>query len=177
MKNLLFVIILLGSLSCVFKNEGRSKQKNTASNFQKEKIELHFDILKDSVRYFNSWEKEYEDFYAKLIRTNKSNRPLKVSKILHYGHKGDGKENYIEAMYLNGKKISINNSADYTWLTYDFFSQEDSFTELKINESQMDTISMTSLYEFKEKGNFKLRFVYYFSEDTIYSNWDTLKIY
>jgi len=168
MKYLFFLSLIV--VGCTFKSN--VKDKHNAFHLQKEKIELQFNILKERVGSFRFWEEGYEDFDATLMRTNKSDSVLTVPKMLTYGHKGEG--NYIESFDLNGKEIDINNEAHYQWL---YWLDDEFFMEIGINESKLDTLSMTSFYNYKEKGKFKLRFVYEFQGDTIYSNWDTLEVY
>jgi len=168
MRILFFFILIL--ISCSIKNASTSKKIDSVT--QKESLELYFKLSKNKIKRYSSWKEEDEDFYATLIQTNRTDSILTVPITLTYGHKGEG--DYVEAYNFNGKQIDINNQAHYQWLHW---WEDDYFTTLKPSESRLDTISINSFYDFKEKGDFKLRFVYLFSEDSIYSNWDTLKVY
>ena len=170
MRLLFFSFLIL--ISCSIKNT--STAKKVSSILKKDNIELHFKLSKNKIKSYKYSMQADEDFYATLTQTNKSDNVLMVPKVLIYGHKGDGEEDHVEAFRLKGEEIDIRNSADYSWI----ISFDEEFnTELKPNESKLDTVSITSFYNFKEKGDFKLRFVYASSENTLYSNWDTLKVY
>ena len=101
-----------------------------------------------------------------------------MDSIIEFGFK-DIEEFYLEAYDLDDNEININNVVHYSWTKY-------KPKKISIGDTLSNEICFSAIYEFKDPGIYKVRFVFdpkydikrrgEILSDKVYSNWDTIMI-
>lgn len=164
--------IILSFLTCLQINQCKFANKPKEEKIEdiltiKNSIKLRFNLIAKEVKSYKGYGLEETEIVAEIRHTNLSREDLKIDKQLFVGSEKGG-DNFIEAFDFQENKIEIEKDVDYQ-IIFDMYLEK---ANLKTNESKVDTINLSTFYAFKQKGNYKVRFVN--KELNLISNWDTL---
>ena len=155
---------------------GQSFKNDLSNDVQviQNSTKIKFNILPKEIRSNRGLGRDEFQLKAEIKHINLDKKDLTLTKVLFVGLERDG-DNFIEAFDLKENKIEIERDIHYQ-IVFDPTFEDPYFQEmyLKSNETKIDTVDLSSFYIFKEKGDFKVRFVN--KELNITSNWDTLKV-
>ena len=112
---------------------------------------------------------------------NTSHPTFLLPKQLEYGFKSYNEAFYFEAYNENDQEVNIETESDYDWNL-----SNTKMLPFSVGDTLKKTICSSGMYAFKEKGTYRLRFV--FNPNTpfshkgkvncqiIYSNWETINV-
>ncbi len=74
---------------------------------------------------------------------------------LEYGFKSYNEAFYFEAYNMYDKEVNIETESDYDWNT-----ENTKMVSFSVGDTLKKTICISGMYAFKEKGTYRLRFVF-----------------
>jgi hypothetical protein len=112
---------------------------------------------------------------------NNSHPTFLLPKQLEYGFKSYNEAFYFEAQNENNEEVAIETESDYDWNT-----ENTKMVSFSVGDTLKKTICSSGMYAFKEKGTYRLRFVFNpntpfshkgkVNSQIIYSNWETITV-
>lgn len=125
--------------------------------------------------------KDENQFCVDIQMINNSHPTFLLPKQLEYGFKSYNEAFYFEAYNRNDKEVNIETESDYDWNVYNT-----KMLPFSVGDTLKKTICSSGMYAFKEKGTYRLRFVFNpnkpfshkgkVNSQIIYSNWETITI-
>jgi hypothetical protein len=168
-------IIRIISLFFIFGIMGFTFTDNDSNPFA-----INFRLLNKTAKLNEQNPNDSPEFCFEIKFINVNHPTIYMTPYIEFGHKGSIPAFYLEAYELNGKEVNLQNMTHPDWfpcLNLRSFAKGDVI---------IDKICNNHIYKFRNKGTYKLRFVFdpkkYFqhkgeiSSKRIYSNWDTLTI-
>ncbi len=120
-------------------------------------------------------------FCVDIQLINNSHPTFLLNNQLEYGFKSYNEAFYFEAQNENNEEVNIETESDYDWNT-----ENTKMVSFSVGDTLKKTICSSGMYAFKEKGTYRLRFVFNpnkpfshkgkVNSQIIYSNWETIKI-
>lgn len=125
--------------------------------------------------------KDKNQFCVDIQLINNSHPTFLLPKQLEYGFKSYNEAFYFEAYNRNDKEVNIETESDYDWNV-----SNTKMIPFSVGDTLKKTICSSGMYAFKEKGTYRLRFVFNpntpfshkgkVNSQTIYSNWETITV-
>jgi hypothetical protein len=120
-------------------------------------------------------------FCVDIQLINNSHPTFLLNNQLEYGFKSYNEAFYFEAQNENNEEVNIETESDYDWNT-----ENTKMVSFSVGDTLKKTICSSGMYAFKEKGTYRLRFVFNpnkpfthkgkVNSKIIYSNWETITI-
>lgn len=120
-------------------------------------------------------------FCVDIQLINNSHPTFLLNNQLEYGFKSYNEAFYFEAQNENDEEVNIETESDYDWNT-----ENTKMVSFSVGDTLKKTICSSGMYAFKEKGTYRLRFVFNpntsfshkgkVNSQIIYSNWETITI-
>ncbi|MEY3499236.1 MAG: hypothetical protein RL308_905 [Bacteroidota bacterium] len=120
-------------------------------------------------------------FCVDIQLTNNSHPTFMLPTQLEYGFKSYNEAFYFEAQNENDKEVVIETESDYDWNVFN-----SKMLPFSVGDTLKKTICSSGMYAFKEKGTYRLRFVFNpntpfshkgkVNSQIIYSNWETITV-
>jgi hypothetical protein len=125
--------------------------------------------------------KNNNQFCVDIKLINNTHPTFMLPTQLEYGFKSYNEAFYFEAYNMDDKEVNIETESDYDWNT-----ENTKMLPFSVGDTLKKTICSLGMYAFKEKGTYRLRFVFNpnmsfshkgkVNSQIIYSNWETITI-
>lgn len=125
--------------------------------------------------------KNNNQFCVDIQLINNSHPTFLLPMQLEYGFKSYNEAFYFEAYNRDEKEVNIETESDYDWNT-----ENTKMVSFSVGDTLKKTICSSGMYAFKEKGTYRLRFVFNpnktfshkgkVNSQIIYSNWETITV-
>lgn len=125
--------------------------------------------------------KDKNQFCVDIQLINNSHPTFMLPTQLEYGFKSYNEAFYFEAQNENDREVAIETESDYDWNV-----SNTKMLSFSVGDTLKKNICSSGMYEFKEKGTYRLRFVFNpnkpfshkgkVNSQIIYSNWETITV-